>query len=88
MNGNGTSIICTSGQATSKGFEIYAADQNKNEAKFEFQGLSSISQRWFDLDFDWTEVNFSTRVPDFYKKISKSMTIHKIQIHLKDFKLQ
>ena len=33
---------------------------------------SAISQRWFDLDFDWIEVNVSTHEPDFYKNFSKS----------------
>ena len=28
----------------------------------------STSHHWFDLDFDWIEVNFSTRDPDFYGK--------------------
>ena len=41
--------------------------RTKNESKFKFQGLSERSQHWFDLDFDWIEVNFSTREPDFYK---------------------
>ena len=49
--------------------KLIAANKNKNEAKFKFQGQSSISRRWFDLDFDWTEVNFSTHEPDFYKKL-------------------
>ena len=39
-----------------------------NEAKFKFQDQSSRSQCWFDLDFDWIEVNFSTRETDWYKK--------------------
>ena len=30
------------------------------------------SQCWFDLDVDWIEENFSTREPDFYKKIFKA----------------
>ena len=30
------------------------------------------SQRWFDLEFDWNEVNFSTNEPDFYKKVFES----------------
>ena len=42
--------------------------QKKNEAKFKFQGQSTRSQRWFDLDLDWIEVNFSTCEPDFYNK--------------------
>ena len=32
--------------------KFFAADKNKNEAKFKFQGQSTRSQRWFDLDFD------------------------------------
>ena len=47
-------------------------NKNKNEAKFEFQGRSARSQRWFDLDFDWTEVSFSTLEPDLYKKLFQS----------------
>ena len=43
------------------------ANKNKNEAKFKFQGQSAGSQRWFDLDFDRIEVNFSTCEPDLYK---------------------
>ena len=58
------------------------ANKNKNEAKFKFQGQSARSQRCFDLDLDWIQVNFSTHEPDFYKIFFKSMTIHKIQIHL------
>ena len=71
-----------------KYLKFTAANKNKNEAKFKFQGISARPQRWFGLDFDWIEVNFSSREPDFYKKISKAMTIHKIQIHLKCFKFQ
>ena len=51
-----------------KDLKFIAANRNKIEAKFKFQGLSVISQRWFDLDFDWIEVNFSTHEPDFYKE--------------------
>ena len=46
-----------------------AANKNKNWAKFKFPGQSTRSQRWFDLDFDWIEVNFITPEPDFYKKL-------------------
>ena len=49
-----------------KYLKFLIADKNKNEAKFKFQGRYARSQRWFDLDFDWIEVNFSTRKPDFY----------------------
>ena len=52
--------------------KFVAADKIKNEAKLKFQGQSSISQRWFDLEFGWIEVNFSTREPDFYKKLFQS----------------
>ena len=38
-----------------KDLEFIAADKNKNEAKFKFQGLSARSQRWFDIEFDWIE---------------------------------
>ena len=51
-----------------KDLKFIATNKNKNEAKFKFQGQSARSQRWFDLDFDWIEVNFSTRETDFYKK--------------------
>ena len=36
-----------------KDLKFVAANQNKNEAKFKFQGQSAISHHWFDLDFDW-----------------------------------
>ena len=49
-----------------------AADKNKNEAKFRFQGQSERSQLWFDLDLNWVEIIFSTREPDFYNKIFQS----------------
>ena len=40
--------------------------------QFKFQGQSARSQHWFDLEFDWIEVNFSTRETDFYKNIFQS----------------
>ena len=43
------------------------ANNNKNETKFKFQGQSAISQRWFDLNFYWIEVYFSTHDPDNHK---------------------
>ena len=46
-----------------------AADKNKNESKFKFQGQSARSQLRFDLDLYWIDMNFSTREPDFYKKL-------------------
>ena len=47
-----------------KDLKCIAANKNKNEAKLKFQGQSAGSQRWFDLDFYWIEVNFRTREPD------------------------
>ena len=55
-----------------KDLKFAAVDKNKNEAKFNFRRLSARSQRWFDIEFDCIEVNFSTREPDLYKeKFSK-----------------
>ena len=34
-----------------------------------FQGQSEILKYWFDLDIDWVEENFSTREPQFYKRL-------------------
>ena len=48
--------------------KFVATDNNKNEAKFKFQGQYAISQHWFDLDSGWIEVNFSTREPDLYQE--------------------
>ena len=55
-----------------KYLKYFATDNIENEAKFEFQGQSVRSQHQFDLEFDWIEVNFSTREPDFYKKLFQS----------------
>ena len=55
-----------------KDLEFVATDKIKNEAKFKFQGKSARSQRWFDIDFDWNEVNFSTREPDLYRETFQS----------------
>ena len=52
-----------------KGLKFVATDKIKNEDKFKFQGQFAISQQWFDIVFGWVEVNFSTREPDFYKKL-------------------
>ena len=52
-----------------KYLKFVAADKKKNEAKFKFQGQSARSQLQFDIDLNWVEINFSTREPDFYKKI-------------------
>ena len=52
-----------------KNLMITEANNNKNEDKFKFQGQSERSQRWFNLDFDFIEVNFSTCEPFFYRKL-------------------
>ena len=49
-----------------KYLEFVAADKDQNEAKFKFQGQSARSQRWFDIDSYWIEVNVSTNETDFY----------------------
>ena len=56
-----------------KDLKFDAADKNKIESKFKFQGQSGRSRLRFDLDFDWIDINFFTREPDFYKEtFSKS----------------
>ena len=35
-----------------KDLQFVAADKNKTESKFKFQGQSARSQIWFDLDLD------------------------------------
>ena len=52
--------------------KIISANNNKNEAKIKFQGQSARPHRWFDLDFDWIELNFSTREPYLCKKFFQS----------------
>ena len=51
---------------------FYAADKNKTESKFKFQGQSARSQLWFDLDLDWIDIHSSTLEHDFYKKLFQS----------------
>ena len=52
-----------------KNLMITEANNNKNEDKFKFQGQYERSQRWFNLDFDFIEVNFSKCEPFFYRKL-------------------
>ena len=73
---------------TLKDLKFDAAEENKNESKFKFQGQSGRSRLWFDLDLDWIDINFSTREPDLYKKLFKIMTMSKTQIHSEHFKFQ
>ena len=37
--------------------------------KYNFQGKSAGSRRWFDLDHEWLKINFMTREPYFYIKL-------------------
>ena len=52
-----------------KDLKFVAADKITNEDKFKSLGQSARSQQWFDFDFYWIKVNFSTREPDFYKRL-------------------
>ena len=52
-----------------KDLNFTEANKNRNEPKFKFQGQSASSQRWFDLKYDWTEINFNICEPDLYKKL-------------------
>ena len=67
MSSNGTKFICT-------GYQVNLMQQMKLKMnqKFKFQVQSTRSLLWFDLDLDWIDMNFSTREPDFYKKIFQS----------------
>ena len=55
-----------------KYLKFVETDKKKDESKFKFQGQSARSQQWFDLDFDWIEVEFSTRETYFYKNFFQS----------------
>ena len=55
-----------------KDLELIAANKNTNESNYKFHGQSARSQRWFDLDFYWIEVKFSTHEPDCHKKLFQS----------------
>ena len=52
-----------------KDLKFIAENKNINEANFKFQGQSTRSQRWFDLELDCIKVDFSTHEPDLYKKV-------------------
>ena len=66
---------------------MFATDKNKSEAKFKFQGQYARSQIWFDLDLDWTKINFSTRETDFYKKLFQSHDDMQDNITFKTFQV-
>ena len=52
-----------------KDLKFDAADKDKNSSKSKFQGQFARSRYWFDPNLDWIDINFSTREPDFYKKV-------------------
>ena len=70
-----------------KELQFFAADKDKTEAKFKFQGQSERSQLWFDLNLDWININFSTREPDFYKKLFQSHDDKQADIMFKTFQV-
>ena len=70
-----------------KDLQFVAADKNKIEAKLKFQGQSARSQLWFDLDLDWIDRNFSTREPNFYKKLFQSHDDKQDNITFKNFQV-
>ena len=37
--------------------------------KYNYQGKSSWSRRWLDLDHEGSKENFMTREPDFYERL-------------------
>ena len=65
----GKGLYSKSVKLSRKDLKFIAGNKDKNEAKFKFQGQSARSQRWFDIDFDWIEVNFNTHEPYFYEKL-------------------
>ena len=65
-----------------------AADKNKTESKFKFQGQSARSQLWFDLYLDWIYMDFITREPNFYKIFFHSHDDKQDKDTYKNFKFQ
>ena len=71
-----------------KDLKFIAENKNKNEAKFNIQGKSARLRRWFDLEFDLIEVDFSTRQPNLYKKLLQSHANTKDTNTFKCYKFQ
>ena len=59
---------------------------NKNEKKktkkYNFQGKSTRSIRWFDLDHEWLEKYLRTRETDFYENFIKQILGVMIRKHI------
>ena len=51
--------------------------------KYNFQGKSARSRRWFDLDHEWLKENFMTCEPDLYRNCTKLNSGVMIQKHFK-----
>ena len=45
----------------------------ENTKKYNFQGKSARSRRWFDLDHEFIEEIFRTSETDFYKNFIKTI---------------
>ena len=43
----------------------------ENTKKYNSQRQSARSRHWFDIDHEWSEENFITYEPYFYKKLSE-----------------
>ena len=49
--------------------DLYNKKEKENTKKYNFQGKSARSRRWFDLDHKRLEENSMTHEPDFYKRL-------------------
>ena len=70
-----------------KDLQFVTAYKNETEATFKFQSQYVRSQLWFDLDLDWVDRNFSTREPNFYKKLFQSHGDTQDDISFKTFQV-
>ena len=53
--------------------QSYTDNKKEKTKKYNLQGKSSRSIRWFDLDHEWLEENFRTIEPDLYKNFIKQI---------------
>ena len=49
--------------------ESYDKKETKNIKKYNFQGKSARSRRWFNIDYQWLKEKFRTLEPYFYRKL-------------------
>ena len=71
-----------------KDLQFFAADNNKNEAKFKLQDQYARSQLWFDLDLNWIDKNLALVNLVSIKNYFKVMKISKTILRSKHFKSQ